>query len=104
MSQYKLNVKTRSGFHIKPCSEIAHLTRKLEHQYLGLTIQLYYLKENKKTKDDRTIKANASSLIDILKMAIRKGESIEVIVSGDYSIDILRECALDIGYILETRF
>jgi hypothetical protein len=83
--------------HVRPCVNIVRTVRNLHGKYKGLDILL----EDPKTRKH----SNCGDIITLLTIGglFHEGGKIKVIISGEYSMKILKKCADKVGGIFSLK-
>tara|TARA_Y100000310_G_scaffold169220_1_gene169252 strand:- start:1971 stop:2270 length:300 start_codon:yes stop_codon:yes gene_type:complete len=83
--------------HVRPCVNIVQTVRNLHGKYRGLDILLEDPKTGKRS--------NCKNIITLLTIGglFHEGGKIKVIISGEYSMKILKKCADKVGDIFSFR-
>lgn len=89
-------VGSEHGLHARPASVLVQTVNKYLSERSSLEIYLI-----KRTKEDDE-KINAASIMGIFTLAASYGTELEINVSGDYELDVLKKYASNIKKIIEA--
>ncbi len=98
--EYIGTYKVRRQMHARPFTDMVNLINGFREPYSEMDIRV----RNSNDSDKDMLPVNARSIMSLLAGNIGsvKGSSVDIIITGEYSVDELKECANRVGRLFET--
>ncbi len=104
MAEYRCTATVRAeNLHMEPCMDIVYVVIKYMNDYHDISIMLENPEEKGIEESIRAESANAFFTSELIDMVMLKGDNIDVIVSGEYTPDILEKCGIEIKGVIERK-
>jgi len=105
MLEYVVQVEVIAHcLHMSPCVKIVNASIDCRDRLPGISISLENPAEKKLSDSTRSYEADAFSIAEVSLMFMSRKDKINVKVSGDYTQEKLRKCAVNITDIIGANY